>query len=90
MGNFLECYPKPNQETPPISPPTASQQAISNFVDVLLQDPKINSKFVLDTVEKKMYTELLTFLVASFSKIAETIKIEILNHVITIKIEPKL
>lgn len=96
MGNFLECHPNKKEVPPkkPEEPPNkpaivSSEQVIQEFIEVLMKDPKINKKAIPDKIEKEFYLVLFTTLMSNLMKIADTFKIEIMNHVITLKIEPK-
>lgn len=87
MGNLID-HPnvKKKENSTPLDP---QEQAVRDFVEKLLSDDKINSRLLSDNWEKEVYVNLFCFGISFFKKILETLKIEVLNHVITVRIEPK-
>ena len=80
MGNHLQ-KPKP--------PLTPEEQSIEAFVNALLRDANINATFLPDNVEKEIYINILKIILGNLKSIVDSIRLEVLHHVITIKMEPK-
>jgi hypothetical protein len=95
MGNFLECQPKKSEDIIPKKNEgekkqgRTSEKVLEEFILELLKDPEINKRIVPDKIEKEFYLALLTTLMSSVIKVADTFRLEIMNHVLTIHIRPK-
>ena len=60
---------------------------IEEYVDKLLQNNNINLSFAPDSVEKKLYVELLTSLFTLIENTLQTIEFKFLNRRITLIME---
>lgn len=67
---------------------TPSEKAIRRFVDTLLENRQTNCTFVPDCVERDLYKNFLLMILGNLSQIGESIRLDILNHRITIQIRP--
>ncbi len=86
MGNLID-HPTRKEEKKhfPLDP---QEKAVRDFVERLLSDERINNRFISDNIEKEMYVNIYCFGISFVKKILETLRIEVLNHVITVRIEP--
>lgn len=67
-----------------------SQQSIDAIVNKILKNEKINSKFLPDYVEDKIYKNVITMVFALVEEILDNSKICIMGHDITMNIEPAI
>lgn len=65
-----------------------SKQIIHEFVRQLVNDENINVRGLPDFIEKKMYQNIITLLIALLEHTLETGEIKILGHSITFTIRP--
>lgn len=86
MGNCC-CYKQTEDAQPPKE--KTSENALQQFVDSQLKDPALNSGMIPDSLEKEMYLNVLKVVIANLHHVTDSIKIEILNHVITLQVQPK-
>lgn len=82
MGNTFHREKKPA--------PTPEDQAIEAFVMAQLKDADVNMTYLPDGIEKQIYINLIKIIIGNLHQITDSVRIEILNHVITLKIEPKI
>lgn len=66
---------------------TPSERAIRRFVDTLLENRQTNCTFIPDCVEKDLYKNFLLMIFGNLSEIGQSIRLDILNHRITIQIQ---
>jgi len=66
---------------------TKEDEAILRFVMKQMQDANINRTWIPDAIEKQIYINVFRILLANMRAVAETVRIEFLNHVITLKVE---
>lgn len=57
---------------------------IDALVDQLIHNKKINSPFVLDALERRMYTQLITLLLENIEELCKTIELRVINKKIQI------
>jgi len=81
MGNTFRRDKKPA--------PTPEDQAIEAFVMAQLKNADINISYLPDSIEKQIYINLIKIIIGNLHQITDSVRIELLNHVITLKIEPK-
>lgn len=68
---------------------TREYDAIDRFIDdVILKNKDINCSGVPDFIEKDVYRNILRIVLGNLSEILKSCRIQFLNHVITIHIEP--
>ena len=67
-----------------------SKEKIDEFVESLLKDENINMSYVPDSVEREMYKNIFSLLFAIIIDVANTTKIKIVGHEITITIKPEM
>ena len=65
-----------------------SMKRINEFVDKIMQDPTLNSKYLPDVIEKQVYKNALSLGLGMLKQILETTEIHALGHKITLKLEP--
>jgi hypothetical protein len=65
-----------------------SLKRIEEFVDKIMQDPAINSKYLPDIVEKQIYKNVLIMGLGMIKQILSTTEIRTLGHKITLTMEP--
>lgn len=65
-----------------------SQENIKQFVDELLKDKNVNLKYLPDSFEKKLYTDILSIILAILENILEDISIKFLGHEIKLNFQP--
>jgi hypothetical protein len=65
------------------------EKAIEAFVEAQIQNADINITCIPDGIEKEIYINLIKILLGNLHQITQSVRIEILNHVITLHIEPK-
>jgi hypothetical protein len=80
MGNILKKSQKPEK--------TETDIIIDNLVKKMLENKKINLQLVPDSLEEKMYRTILEVLIAHIEDMTKTIKIQFLNHEITLDFHP--
>lgn len=80
MGNLFVKKARPEE--------TAEEEAIMRFVNAQLENAKVNMSFIPDKMEKQIYVNIIRIILANLQSLTDTIRIEILNHVITLRIEP--
>lgn len=66
--------------------PICSRKAIEEFVDQLLKDEDINIGLLPDSIEKKIYSNVLKLIVSILDKLLDSCEIRLLNHKITFDI----
>lgn len=76
----------PSAKTDPQS--NESMRAIETFVNLLMQNKHVNCTYMPDFIEKDIYRNLIIVVLANLKEWIRTIRLEILNHVITMNIEP--
>ena len=81
MGNIL-----PKKTPPPVQ--SAEDEAILRFVQEQLENARVNVSFIPDKMEKQIYINIIKIILANLQHLADTVRIEVLNHVITLRIEP--
>lgn len=64
-------------------------KAILAFIDELLKDKEINT-VLPDVLEKKLYLNMFKMLFAMLEHMSESVKIDFLNHTLTLKLSPKV
>lgn len=65
------------------------KDAIDVFIDeVLLKNKDVNCSLVPDFMEKDVYRNVLRVIIGNITEIVKSCRIEILNHVITVHIDP--
>ena len=62
-------------------------RAIMQFIDSLLRDNRINT-VLPDSLEKKIYVNMFKMLFAFLKQATDSVKVEFLNHVLTIQVKP--
>jgi len=67
---------------------SAKEEAIMRFINAQLENAKVNVSFIPDKMEKQIYVNIIRILLANLQSLTETVRIEIMNHVITLRIEP--
>lgn len=67
---------------------TKEQDAIYAVVNKVMANKKMNSIFIPDVVERQIYYNLLSFCFAGLKEVLQGTKIEFLDHIIRIDIEP--
>jgi len=75
-----------------ITPPeenisTQEDKCIQDILDKYFKD--IESDFLPDSIERKVYTQILRSIFKSLTTSLSGIKLEVLGHIITLRIEPK-
>lgn len=65
-----------------------SKEKIELFVDNLLKNENINITIIPDSLEKKMYVNILTILLQLINESLKNIKITILDHTLSISMNP--
>lgn len=64
------------------------EAAVEAFIDILLKDKKVNCTYVPDFLERDIYRNLIRLILGNLTEILQSVRIQILNHVITIQINP--
>ena len=62
--------------------------AIDAFVDLLLRDKNVNCRYLPDFLERDIYRNLIRLILGNLTEIVRSVRIKIMNHVITLHIEP--
>jgi hypothetical protein len=57
---------------------------VNALVDQMMHNNKINSPFVLDALERRMYTRLVTLLLENIEELCKTIELRVINKKIQI------
>lgn len=65
-----------------------SMDSINEFAETLLNDENINIRYFPDSVEEKLYRNVIKILMSIIKHVVETCKIEFMGHNITMKIQP--
>lgn len=67
-----------------------STEAIDHIVDELIADPDLKMEFVPDSIERKMYTNMLKVLLGVIQKTLDNASMEIIGHEFKIQmVEPQ-
>jgi len=61
---------------------------IEKLVQQFLRNRSINLSFLPDSIEKKLYNQLLSFGIEEIREIVSTVKIQFLNQEITLDMHP--
>ena len=64
------------------------EKAINEIVDRYLKDELVNSKFIPDFIEKRLYRNILKLVTGILKDTIENAEIEILGHKITLSMTP--
>ena len=67
----------------------ATELAIEKIVDKMLQNADINASCIPDNLEKQLYINLLKLILGNLKVILDGVKVDFLEHEITIVIKPK-
>jgi len=67
---------------------SVEDEAIDSFIETLLRDKKVNCKYLPDFLERDIYRNLIRLIIGNLSEIIRSVRLTILNHVITLHIEP--
>jgi hypothetical protein len=65
-----------------------SQDKIKEFVSKMLQDKNINIRYLPDSIEERIYTNVLTILLSLMENVIEDISIKLIGHEVRITLQP--
>lgn len=94
MGNNCTKKSEPPQE---IEPPLTTieelelneeEQAIERMVDRYLANKQINSKFIPDAIERKMYKNMLRILIGLLKDTFNNAHVDLLGHRVSFSMHP--
>lgn len=60
---------------------------LEKYINDLLKNKNINNSLIPDTIERNLYINILKLLINHIKEITDTIRIEFIGHVFTIKME---
>lgn len=70
------------------NPSSIDEKALDAFITRLLENKNVNCTIFPDAIERGMYRGLLRILLGNRTDLIRTFRMEIMNHVITLRIQP--
>jgi hypothetical protein len=70
------------------SAPVPTPTDVEVFVDNLLKNKKVNSSYVFDPVERRLYINVVTFLVEGCAEFLKNVELKVLDKRVRITVEP--
>ena len=63
--------------------------AVKKFVDKILSNVNINQSTIPDAIERSMYEKVFALLLLNVKEVLETVRIELVDHEVTLTVRPK-
>jgi len=60
---------------------------LEKYINDILKNKNINNSLIPDTIERNLYINILKLIINHIKEITDTIRIEFIGHVLTIKME---